>query len=64
MGLGLNMHRTLTLIFNLTQPDLTPEDRTNETESTEMDDDEQCFTVSIFVIGDVILCDELTTIKS
>ena len=58
------MHRTLTLIFNLTQPDLTPEDRTNETESTEMDDDEQCFTVSIFVIGDVILCDELTTIKS
>ena len=64
MGLGLNMHRTLTLIFNLTQPDLTPEDGTNETESAEMDDDEQCFTVSIFVIGDVILCDELTTIKS
>ena len=64
MGLGLNMHRTLTLIFNLTQPDLTPEDRTNETESAEMDDDEQCFTASTFVIGDVILCDELTTIKS
>ena len=64
MGLGLNMHRTLTLIFNLTQPDLTPEDGTNETESAEMDEDEQCFTVSIFVIGDVILCDELTTIKS
>ena len=64
MGLGLNMHRTLTLILNLTQPDLTPEDGTNETESAEMDDDEQCFTVSIFVIGDVILCDELTTIKS
>ncbi|CAL8373632.1 unnamed protein product [Arctogadus glacialis] len=38
------MHRTLTLIFNLTQPDLTPEDGTNETESSEMDDDEQCFT--------------------
>ena len=64
MGLGLNMHRTLTLIFNLTQPDLTPEDGTNEAESAEMDDDDQCFTVSIFVIGDVILCDELTTIKS
>ncbi|CAL8382067.1 unnamed protein product [Arctogadus glacialis] len=25
-------------------PDLTPEDGTNETESAEMDDDEQCFT--------------------
>ena len=58
------MHRTLTLNFNLTQPDLTPEDGTNETESAEMDDDEQCFPVSIFVIGDFILCDELTTIKS
>ncbi|KAK0132503.1 hypothetical protein N1851_032640 [Merluccius polli] len=39
------MHRTsLTLIFNLTQPDLTPGDGTNETESAEMDDDEQSFT--------------------
>lgn len=55
--LCLNMYRTsVTLIFNLTQPDLTPADEMNETESTEMDGDELSFTVSLYLLLSLVIC--------